>query len=103
VAPIVGFLVAYGHLAIGLSLLFGCLVRVSSLFGAAVLFMYWMAHMDFPYISDHNNFIIDFHIVYVVVLIYLSVKSAGRYFGLDGIIAKMPAAQNNPTLAKVFG
>ena len=103
IAPIVGFLVAYGHLAIGLSLLFGCLVRVSSLFGAAILLMYWMAHMDFPYISDHNNFIIDYHIVYVVTLVYLAIKGAGREFGLDGIIAKMPTTRDNPALVRVFG
>ena len=30
VAPVVGFLVAYGHLLIGLSLLFGLMVRVSA-------------------------------------------------------------------------
>jgi thiosulfate dehydrogenase [quinone] large subunit len=50
-------LVSWGHLLIGLSLLAGLLVRVSSLFGVALMILYWMAHMDFPYISDTNNFL----------------------------------------------
>lgn len=102
IAPVMNFLVAYGHLAIGLSLLFGLLVRVSSLFGAAILMLYWMAHMDFPYISDHNNFIVDFHIVYAVVLVYLSVKAAGQYYGLDGVFSNTPVAQHHPGLRKVL-
>ncbi|MGV8937166.1 MAG: DoxX family membrane protein [Allorhizobium sp.] len=102
VAPIIGFLVAYGHLAIGLSLLFGCLVRISSLFGALILMTYWMAHMDFPYISDTNNFLVDYHIIYSVLLVYLSVKGAGRFFGIDGYIAKMPFVQRSPALTEVF-
>src|SRR6476469_9608080 len=51
IAPIVSFLVAWGHLLIGLSLLTGLMVRVSSLFGIALLMTYWMAHMDWPFIE----------------------------------------------------
>jgi thiosulfate dehydrogenase [quinone] large subunit len=83
VEPIVTFLVAYGHLAIGLSLLAGLLVRVSSLFGAAMLMMYWMAHMDWPFIENKNNFIIDYHVVYATVLVFLCYRNAGTIFGLD--------------------
>jgi len=25
--------------------------------------MYWTAHMDFPYIENVNNYLIDYHIV----------------------------------------
>src|SRR5215468_4198790 len=64
VAPIVTFLVEYGHLLIGLSLVSGLMVRVSASFGILLMIMYWMAHTDFPYIENHNNFIVDYHIVY---------------------------------------
>lgn len=101
-AKITTFLVAYGHLAIGLSLISGCLVRISAPCGAAVLFLYWMAHMDFPYISDTNNFIIDYHIIYGVVLVYLSVKSAGTYWGLDGYIAQQPYFDRRPGARRIF-
>src|ERR1700693_2001856 len=46
-APIVTFLVGYGHLLIGLSLLSGLMVRVSASFGILLMLVYWTAHMDF--------------------------------------------------------
>lgn len=102
IAPVVSFLVAYGHLAIGLSLLFGCLVRLSAPCGAAILLLYWMAHMDFPFISDETNFLIDYHIVYIVVLIYLAVKGVGSIYGLDGIIARSSFVRNHMTYSPLF-
>ncbi|GAA4330100.1 hypothetical protein GCM10023144_17490 [Pigmentiphaga soli] len=101
-APAISFLVAYGHLAIGLSLLTGLLVRLSAPCGAAILMLYWMAHMDFPYISDENNFIVDYHVVYAVVLIYLAVKGAGQFYGLDGVFGRSPAMARHPALKKVL-
>src|SRR5262245_66576995 len=50
IAPIMTFLVEYGHLLIGLSLVSGLMVRVSASFGILLMIIYWMAHMDFPYI-----------------------------------------------------
>jgi len=102
VEPVVSFLVAYGHLAIGLSLLSGFLVRISAPVGAAILMMYWLAHMDFPYIDNANNLLIDYHIVYVTVLIYLAVKGAGQYCGLDGIVGEWPTVQHNPLMRRVL-
>ena len=83
--PVLTFLVSYGHLLIGLSLLVGFMVRVSSLCGVALLLMYWTAHMEWPYIENTNNFIVDYHIVYSTVLVFLFVKRAGHVWGLDAI------------------
>jgi thiosulfate dehydrogenase (quinone) large subunit len=60
IAPTLTFLVEYGHLLIGLSLISGLLVRASA------------------------NYIVDYHIVYAGVLIYLVIKRAGHVLGLDG-------------------
>ena len=102
IAPIVSFLVAYGHLAIGLSLLSGFLVRISAPVGAAILMMYWFAHMDFPYISDTTNFLVDYHVVYSTVLVFLALKGAGQYFGLDGIVGEWPVAQRSGFIRHVL-
>lgn len=53
---------------IGLSLLVGLMVRVSASFGVLLMVVYWTAHMDFPYIENKNNFIVDYHIVYGFLL-----------------------------------
>src|SRR5579859_3078885 len=42
-APITTFMVEYGHLLIGLSLLTGLLVRVSAGFGVFLMITYWFA------------------------------------------------------------
>lgn len=98
VAPIVSFLVGYGHLLIGLSLLFGLMVRASATAGIVVMILYWMAHMDFPYISDKNSLLVDSHIVYVLVLLLLIVKSAGHIWGLDKWASQSGLAQRSRLL-----
>lgn len=85
--PLLTFLVEYGHLLIGLSLLFGLFVRVSAGFGIFLMLTYWTAHMNFPYIGSPLNFLIDEHIVYAIVLGLLIVRRAGHIAGLDGWIA----------------
>ena len=96
--PILTFLVSYGHLLIGLSLLLGLMVRVSGAFGVALLMMYWTAHMDWPYIENTNNFIIDYHIVYATVCVYLIINRAGHVLGLDAWAEKLPFFQQHPSL-----
>ncbi|MYZ48727.1 DoxX family protein [Rhizobiales bacterium L72] len=54
VAPFMTFLVGYGHLLIGLSLLFGLFTRLGAFFGALLMLIYWTAHMDFPYVGDQQ-------------------------------------------------
>jgi len=98
VAPIVSFLVAYGHLLIGLSLLVGLMVRISASFGVALMLMYWAAHMDWPYIENQNNFILDYHIVYAGVLVYLVAKHAGHVWGLDGWVGRLRWFERHPGL-----
>lgn len=98
VAPVVSFLVAYGHLLIGLSLLTGLLVRVSSAFGIALMLLYWMAHMDYPYISNTNNYLMDEHIIYALVLGLLIATRAGHFFGLDEWASRQPGVEKNAFL-----
>jgi len=97
-APITTFLVEYGHLLIGLSLLLGFMVRVSASFGVMLMLIYWMAHMDWPFIENKNNFILDYHLVYAGVLVFLIVKRAGHVWGLDGLIERLPFLNQHPAL-----
>ncbi len=103
IVPALTFLVEYGHLLIGLSLIFGLLVRVSAPFAIMLLIMYWTAHMDFPYIENVNNYLIDYHIVYCGVLVYLMVKRAGHVFGLDGLVERWNVVEHYPALRPLVG
>jgi len=98
VAPALTFLVEYGHLLIGLSLVFGLLVRVSAPFAIMLMLLYWTAHMNFPFIENVNNYLIDYHIVYTGVLVYLIIKRAGHVLGLDGLFAELSAVRQAPVL-----
>ncbi len=101
-APITTFLVEYGHLLIGLSLLFGLMVRVSAGFGVLLMVIYWFAHMDWPFIENKNNFIVDYHLVYAGVLTCLIVMRAGHVWGLDAWAEKLPSVQQRPWLRWCF-
>lgn len=103
IAPVVGFLVAYGHLLIGLSLLSGLMVRISSIAGIGLLITYWMAHMNFPFVENSNNFIVDYHIVYCVVLVFLIHNRAGHILGLDALIEKGAWISAHPRYRAFFG
>lgn len=102
-APITSFLVKWGHLLIGLSLLTGLLVRVSAVFGMLLLGMYYFAHMDFPYIETKVNFLLDYHVVYMGLMAYLIVKQAGHVFGLDGWLEKHHIVEAHPALRPLVG
>ncbi len=96
--PILTFLVEYGHMLIGLSLISGLFVRASAPFAIMLMLLYWTAHMDFPYIEDANNYLVDYHIVYAGVLVYLIVKRAGHVFGLDGLVSQLGTVQHAPMM-----
>ncbi len=103
IAPVFSFLVAWGHLLIGLSLLVGLFTRLSAAFGIMLMGVYWMAHMDFPFIENRNNFLIDFHIVYAFVLAWLIAHRGGIVLGLDSWAGKLPIVRNNALLRWVTG
>ena len=81
--PIVNFLNEWGLLLIGISLIFGIFVRFSSFFGAVIMILYYFAHLKFPY-PDPNSLLVDSHIIYALVLLYLASVRAGKVWGLDG-------------------
>ncbi len=89
IGPYTTFAVKWGHLLIGLSLVSGLLIRVSGAFGVLLMLTYYCAHMDFPYVDSRVNFLMEYHLVYVGVLVYLMSVNSGRVFGLDGLIDRL--------------
>lgn len=77
------YLVAFGELAIALSLLSGCLVRIASCFGAFHNFNIYLA-VAIPGGGAQlglNRLFIFLHLIFVAT-------SAGRSLGIDGILKK---------------
>ena len=48
-ALVVGLLVSWGQVLIGLSLFLGAFVPVSAPFGILLMLLFWLAHMDWPF------------------------------------------------------
>jgi thiosulfate dehydrogenase (quinone) large subunit len=101
--PFTDFLVKWGHLLIGLSLISGLLVRVSGPFGILLMITYYFAHMNFPYIEENVNFLVDYHLVYATVIVYLMAHRAGHVWGLDGVIQRMKLLDGYPALQPLVG
>jgi thiosulfate dehydrogenase (quinone) large subunit len=74
------YLVAFGETAIGISLVLGCLVRISSSFGAFHNFNILLAIASGPQVGLNRIFII-LHLMFVL-------SSAGLALGLDGILKR---------------
>ncbi len=83
ILPIINFINEWGLTLLGLSLIFGFLVRWSSILGAVLMLLYYLPTLDFPYPNPHS-YLVDEHIIYALVLISFSALNVGRIFGLDG-------------------
>lgn len=102
VLPIVNFVNEWGLTLLGLSLIFGIFVRLSSVLGAALMVLYYFPVLDFPYPNTHS-FIVDEHIVYALTLILLAAWRAGRVYGLEDWCARLPICSRFPKLRDWLG
>jgi thiosulfate dehydrogenase [quinone] large subunit len=77
------YLVAFGELAIGISLVLGCLVRVSSLFGAFHNLNIYLA-IGIP----QGGAVLGLNRLFIVCLLVFAVAGAGRALGVDAILKR---------------
>ena len=91
-------LVKWGNLLVGISLFCGLLTRLGGIVAILLLAAYHLVHVDFPYfLTDrHFNFILDYHLVYIAIIVYLIGKRAGHVWGLDRIIEQSPFFKRYP-------
>lgn len=93
---LVDWLFMIGLLGIGLGLILGVAMKISSMAGALMMFLMWAALL-----VPKNNPIFDDHIVYLVILIglYSSTVRSEDYFGLGkwwkslAVVKKYPVLQ----------
>src|SRR3989339_60269 len=69
--PITNFINEWGLTLLGISLIFGIFVRLSSVLGALLMLLYYFPVLSFPYIKPHS-YIVDEHIIYALALIFLA-------------------------------
>lgn len=101
VLPVVDFLNEWGLTLIGVSLILGAFVRLSSLLGALMMVMYWFPGLEFPRV-DHG-YLVDDHVVYALAMLYFAAAKAGRAYGLETRVAKTLRLERWPKLQAWLG
>lgn len=91
-------LVTWGQILIGTALIFGITVRWAAFWGAAMMFLLYIA--QFP--PEFNPFM-EYYLVYIVVLGLLGALGAGRILGLDSWIERLPWVRRVPVATFVLG
>lgn len=102
ILPLVNFLNEWGLTLLGISLVLGIGVRLSSVLGAVLMLLYYFPILDFPYPNAHS-FIVDEHIIYAAVLFFLAVLRAGRTWGLENWCSNLPICSKFPRLREWLG
>ncbi len=77
----INFVNEWGLTLLGISLILGIGVRLSSVLGAVLMFSYYLPILQFPYVG--HGYIVDQHIIFILVLIFFATIRAGRHYGLE--------------------
>jgi thiosulfate dehydrogenase [quinone] large subunit len=102
ILPFINTLNEWGLALIGLSLILGIFVRVSSIAGAALMLLYYFPILDGVYPNPHS-LIVDEHVIYAAALLLLQALRAGRVFGLEKLLASLPFFSRHPKLLALIG
>jgi thiosulfate dehydrogenase (quinone) large subunit len=81
VMSIVNFLVVFGEIGIGVALILGLFTRFAGAMGTLMMVLFFFAAWNF------TNGIVNQHLTYALVCATLTGIGAGRYYGLDGVLA----------------
>ncbi len=96
------FVNEWGLTLLGVSLILGIAVRLSSILGAVLMLLYYFPILQFPYPNPHS-YIVDEHIIYVTALLVLGSLRAGRIWGFENWCANLPICSRFPRLRNWLG
>lgn len=102
VLPVVDFLVKWGLVALGVSLVLGLFVRLSSYLGILLMLLFYLPILNFPFAGQHA-YIIDEHIIYIAGLLVLASFRSGHVWGLEKWCINLPICSKYPKLRAWLG
>jgi len=91
-------LVVWGEILVGLTLVFGVFTRAGLFFGAVQLMLYYLAQWP-----PANNPFMGYHLVYILILGLLGALGAGRIFGLDRYVERIPFVKRFRVVTLLLG
>lgn len=102
IIPVVNFINELSLTLLGISLILGLFVRLSSWLGVLLMILYYLVILDFPYPNAHA-FLVDEHIIYILVLAFFATIGAGRIWGLENWCSGLPICSRFPRLRNLLG
>lgn len=101
ILPLTNTLNAWGLMLIGVALLLGLFVRISSLFAIFLMVLYYLPVL--PASTGGYTLFVDNHVIYAAGFLLLAGISAGRFAGFDVLLRKHPFVAYNPLLRSLIG
>ena len=108
--PAVEYLLVYGELLIGISLIFGVLTRVGGVSGAllsALLYLSTLPAMTASFTGSYFDFLlsknalVSSYVIYILVFVAFVFLVPGRFLGFDGILQNTGFVQRRPLLNRI--
>jgi len=108
--PAVEYLLVYGELLIGISLMLGIFTRVGAISGAlmtALLYLSTLPAMTAGFTGSYFDFlmsknaVVSYYIVYILIFVAFLFLVTGRFLGLDGLLQKSGFVQRRPMMNRI--
>ena len=93
-----------GLAGIGIAVVLGVGLRIAAVSGTLMMLLMWAAEWPLDRFTDageptmSTNPILDYHILYALVLIWLAIVAAGNTWGFGKAWAKLDVVEKNPWL-----
>jgi thiosulfate dehydrogenase [quinone] large subunit len=85
-----------GLLGIGVAVMLGVGLRIAAVAGTIMMVLMWVA--EWPLLQGSTNPVVDYHLIYALVLIVCATLLAGDTWGLGRWWANLPVVQRAPWL-----
>ena len=109
--PAVEYLLVWGELLIGISLMLGVFTRVGAVSGALMTLLLYMStlpaqaatfsgsYLDF---LMSKNALVSYYIIYIFVFVAFVFLVPGRFLGLDGVFHNLGFVERRKTLSRIL-
>lgn len=108
--PVVEYLLVWGELMIGISLVLGVFTRVGGISGAVMTALFYIStlpamtatfqgsYLDF---LMSKNALVSYYVVYVFIFVAFLFLVPGRFLGVDGVLRNLKFVQKRRTLNRI--
>ena len=86
---VVDFMNTWGLTLLGLSLILGIGMKISTRLGALLMVLYYIPILKFPMVGSHS-FLVDEHVIYALTLLWIGISPDVRRLSLASSTKRLP-------------